>query len=885
MELQFTTNFSMLTEHLHILFKHYITDGRVRAPPEFQLRDMIPTFQQGAKTNRRALQSKFKSWAKRMTVLNGNLVLSSSGKIIIPQERCEEIVMELHRDDHMSINKVITQIQKKYSWTKKNFGMDLEIVMNAISNNCKNAACQKDIRKVTKTYFRKIHWVPASNVPRQFYQDSNVKYAELYNSMEILQRDGISSSEYPILQSYLSNRYNTLEALPERVKNRMSPLTKLNDNENYKKIVLAKDKHFTGLSEKNVTKHESAEPKVDISGKRNAPQSATFIGNQKNKSEALWSTLNSAKKQCFPKSLDARGENEAEKVNFLCPLSVPSAALHKNNHNFTMENDDSSRNSYSFMRSCKKPRNLHEFKKQLKDAQMYPEIYPAIFTDPKTQFLSALDLVPKRVCSKIILTKFAKEQRKKRLLEKRRSWFIGERKVLRDRNKLNKRSSHRLKMRPEAYGSLSKFHSSSFYHSSSKNSQKIRNDNFKKLKNIAKRPQRGHIEKPRMIKPKLLLPKKSPETTEKDPEIIDIASSDDESPVFQNFGDPKSEVTEPQIQSASSSKQNSSSQYEDLRLFGCDAENDEAVRNQMLYEQNFGYNGVFGAPNLFFSQNNVVNFPVASSNPSYQLNDSFYINSQTQFPILRPFLIPALSNSDIAVLQAGNFPMIRPLRPINSPNISPYFKNLQPLPKSTNSFSGQSGNSVDDEQCLFAPNGNVADGNKESSTNINPVPNQASQPPPDFKVFLVNKTPKKTYLIVPPNCTYLNTAKKIIPILDRKQPIAPRINSSEKMAIKYKSVAKELQHRRLNNALFANVNYSGKQKESKKDIESEMARLSNWISKIKSSVTPTNFHRGVEKFSHRLTSQLNVGITLVKGVRNALLEIEKSGENMEGDAV
>lgn len=115
MELQPATNFSMLTEYLHFLFKHYIINGRMRAPPEFDLRDMIPTFQLGAKTNRRALQSKFKSWAKRMEVLNNNLVLASSGKIIIPQERCEEIVLRLHRDNHMGIDKIITQVSNFFS--------------------------------------------------------------------------------------------------------------------------------------------------------------------------------------------------------------------------------------------------------------------------------------------------------------------------------------------------------------------------------------------------------------------------------------------------------------------------------------------------------------------------------------------------------------------------------------------------------------------------------------------------------------------------------------------------------------------------------------------------------------------------------------------------
>ncbi|GFY55747.1 uncharacterized protein TNIN_494762 [Trichonephila inaurata madagascariensis] len=110
MDLNCSTNFSMLTEYLHNLFKRYIINGRVRAPPEYELTDMIPTFQLGAKTNRRALQSKFKSWARRMTVINGNLVLSSSGKIIIPQEKCEELIMELHSKEHVNVDQVVAQV-------------------------------------------------------------------------------------------------------------------------------------------------------------------------------------------------------------------------------------------------------------------------------------------------------------------------------------------------------------------------------------------------------------------------------------------------------------------------------------------------------------------------------------------------------------------------------------------------------------------------------------------------------------------------------------------------------------------------------------------------------------------------------------------------------
>ncbi|XP_055952894.1 uncharacterized protein LOC129988648 isoform X2 [Argiope bruennichi] len=766
--------------------------------------------------------------------------------------------------------------------------MDLEIVMNAISNNCKNTACQKEIGKAIKTYCRKLfQGFPVSTVPQSFYQDSNFEFADFYNSsMEIPSGDRISPKEYPILQSYLSNRYNALEVLPEKFENKMNYLTKSDKNESYKNIALSKNKYLTELSLKSIKNDESTEPKIDIYGECDVPQPLVFIENQRNEFGALRSIPTNKKKQCFLQPLDIKNANESEKDNISGPLSMPSTTLHRKYPNFIMENDDSNRNSYSLMKSCKKPKNLHEFKKQLKDAQIYPGIYPDIFTDPKSQFLSTLGLVPKRICSKKILTKFTKEQRKKRLMEKRRSWFMVDRKVLRDRNKLNKRNSHRLKMRHEAYGNFSKPHSSLFYHSSAQSSQKIRNDTFKKLKNITKRPLRGHNGKLRMIKQQFILPKKPSVLGKKNPEIIDIASSDDECADSQNFKDVKTELPEPEIQITSSNEQSCSFQYADPMLFGCNAENEDTLRSQMFYGQNFGYNGIFGAPNLFLNQNNVVNFPVTSNNLPYQHNEPFYINSQTQFPIMRPFLIPALSNSDIAVLQAGNFPMIRPLRPINSPNVSPYFKNMQPLPKSAYSFNGQPANSGNDEQCLFVPGENVVAGNKESSINVNPMPPQNNQLPQNFKVFLVNKTPKKTYLLVPPSYkAYLNSAKKTIPVSDGKQPIAPRISSSDKVSLKYKTVSQELHQRRLNNAIFGKANYSSKQKGPKKDIQSEMTRLSNWISQMKTNVTPTNFHRGVEKFSHRLTNQLNVGITLVKGVRNALIEIEKNEDNIVEDAV
>lgn len=104
------SSFMMLSEHLYSTFIQYILNGRTRAPPETDLTEMLPTFQFGARTDRRALQSKFKSWAKRMNYENGFLTLINTGKIILPKERCDELIMRLHSDEHCNIEIIISQV-------------------------------------------------------------------------------------------------------------------------------------------------------------------------------------------------------------------------------------------------------------------------------------------------------------------------------------------------------------------------------------------------------------------------------------------------------------------------------------------------------------------------------------------------------------------------------------------------------------------------------------------------------------------------------------------------------------------------------------------------------------------------------------------------------
>lgn len=119
---QLFSSFMMLNEQLYDVFVQYIVNGRTRAPPETELIEMLPTFQFGAKRDRRAIQSKFKSWAKRMNFENGCLVLAITGKIIIPKEICDDLIMHMHAEKHTGIENIINQVNDfmKYFFTLNN---------------------------------------------------------------------------------------------------------------------------------------------------------------------------------------------------------------------------------------------------------------------------------------------------------------------------------------------------------------------------------------------------------------------------------------------------------------------------------------------------------------------------------------------------------------------------------------------------------------------------------------------------------------------------------------------------------------------------------------------------------------------------------------------
>ncbi|XP_023215556.1 serine/threonine-protein kinase pakD-like [Centruroides sculpturatus] len=139
----------LLSENLYALFVNYIRSCRFRAPKAKQLTELIMTFQDGAKRDRRALQSKFKSWSRRMDVreTDGKLVIRQSGKEILPIEKCYSLVMELHcqTEEHRDIDCIVHEIRKTYSWGRRDFGMDWDVV-SAILKTCNKIECQQKLQ-------------------------------------------------------------------------------------------------------------------------------------------------------------------------------------------------------------------------------------------------------------------------------------------------------------------------------------------------------------------------------------------------------------------------------------------------------------------------------------------------------------------------------------------------------------------------------------------------------------------------------------------------------------------------------------------------------------------------------------------------------------------
>ncbi|XP_064466950.1 uncharacterized protein LOC135378042 isoform X2 [Ornithodoros turicata] len=134
---------TFLSRALHDRFVEYLKAGRRKVPPVTALNDLLPTFAVGAKCDRRAVQGKFKSWARRMWLSGGDTLMLGS-KVIVSREKFVAIAWSLHSANpaqHLCAHEVALKVQSLYTWGQKNFGMSWEIVCLACEL-CTRPECQ-----------------------------------------------------------------------------------------------------------------------------------------------------------------------------------------------------------------------------------------------------------------------------------------------------------------------------------------------------------------------------------------------------------------------------------------------------------------------------------------------------------------------------------------------------------------------------------------------------------------------------------------------------------------------------------------------------------------------------------------------------------------------
>ncbi|XP_035207752.1 uncharacterized protein LOC118182503 [Stegodyphus dumicola] len=777
------SNFMMLPEYLHSLFIRYIKNGRVRAPPEQELGELIQTFQQGAKTDRRALQSKFKSWARRMDVENENLKLSSTGKIIIPKEKCDNLVISIHSEKHIAVDKVIHKIQEKYTWTRKNFGMDREIVIDTISNKCANEECRKKLGISARTSF---YQRPSYPMPHPILFGA----PPFYNWQSPF-----------VLKTLFSSNMNDFQ----------SPF--------YTEKCLPMEKHYSMLNFMDPLQ-------------KNAP-----IFQQ------------TGLQYTFPNMNETSFRNQTNLIK------TPSTSTpNQNEPVFTRP----------FSKYCgiKKPKSIHEYNALMKASERYPEAYPSILKHQKTKFLAAFGLVPKGLCSSKTLRKFRRECKRRRIVEERCVRFL-EHKTLRDRNKLNKRSFHEPHRNSACYlkaGGYSKTPLRSMSILASKRVKQNcleRFNNSEGVKRISARNFGGEIKrKINFIK-------------ERSPEVIDIASGDEEEKQkkscqseLRTESDWKGNQEQKSVQSPNCSSNQEELSYpfsETLPLHG------KVSMGNFKNQANSNY------------QNSVEDSNVLQSERSSMLKGRDF----QQYP-LQPYLVSISDSENIAAMsptnQGQNKIIPETAKSVSFNNYHPHKENLLSKPAHNLPVPRQF------IPIILKHDKSIPVSNqKDTSSVAHPYP--IRQSPSETKMLLVDRLPKGAIVIFPSyGQQILPKGLNVSKVSPAYRPIAPRqtisqiITTPSNITPESESLNKdkeevENKEKKGNGNFQRKTEFSGvKQKDN---IDEEMRKLLSWIRAMKLNMQPQMFNRGVEKASQRLASQINFGISLIREVRRALLKIEK----------
>lgn len=134
-----------LSPALYYSFIDYLRSGENTMPSgDLLAREMIKTMNIFAKKTNGAFRKKFKCWSKRMTYSNGVLLYKPTKQEIIPEVDFRNTVKSIHEStpEHLNIYQTVHQIKTRYTWSSKNFGMNLTDVL-AVLYNCDKKLCQK----------------------------------------------------------------------------------------------------------------------------------------------------------------------------------------------------------------------------------------------------------------------------------------------------------------------------------------------------------------------------------------------------------------------------------------------------------------------------------------------------------------------------------------------------------------------------------------------------------------------------------------------------------------------------------------------------------------------------------------------------------------------
>lgn len=134
-----------LSSQLYKGFVNYL-DDECRTLPSEQLlaAEMSKTMKTSAKKSNKNTKKKFKTWSKRMVYSDGLLKHRSTGKIIIPEMDFLSAIKAIHESSsrHLNVSQTVRRIKSRFTWTSKNFGMNLTDVF-AIFSQCSRKRCRE----------------------------------------------------------------------------------------------------------------------------------------------------------------------------------------------------------------------------------------------------------------------------------------------------------------------------------------------------------------------------------------------------------------------------------------------------------------------------------------------------------------------------------------------------------------------------------------------------------------------------------------------------------------------------------------------------------------------------------------------------------------------